>query len=75
MSLHGSKRLDGIWHVMAEEIVCFMEHDGPKRLNGVWHVMAWRDWMECGTYCPIETGWSVARMGLESLEGVWHIRA
>jgi hypothetical protein len=40
MSLDGSKRLDGIWHVKAEEIVCFMEHDGPKRLNGVWQVMA-----------------------------------
>ncbi len=31
--------------------------------------------MECGQQWPREIGWIVARMGLERLDGVWHIRA
>jgi hypothetical protein len=31
--------------------------------------------MECGLQWPREIGLSVARMGLESLDGVWHVMA
>jgi hypothetical protein len=49
MSLDGSKRLDGVWYVMARRDDMENGTQWPEEIGWSMHVMAGRDWMEYGT--------------------------